>query len=313
MGCGSGSRVLRPRGGLGSGGHRAACSRPAGHAGAGASGRADSGRPFRACMTCSALRGRAGWCRRARAVHRAASGRLITWYLRTADRADRLLIPGRRPSGVPAARIGPGGGGTRLRQLRGGHAWCDPSGRTWSRPPGRPPHRERTSSLRTCRGTRVPHEVRRTLGRLVDIIETGLDAPDSRASRSHEIWQLSSLGAANGDLRRIGDAERYLRQALVSRRTRRPRGRSRLVNLGFPGQEGGGFRGVSHVFRARPGPLRGNRRALRPGDGAEQPGGGLPGARAAGGSTEPPPSSSTCSGTPATGATTPSSCSAWPA
>ncbi len=83
------------------------------------------------------------------AVHRAASRRLLTWYLRTADRADRLLIPGRpRPASPPPAS-GPAGNSPSAATRRP-MPGASPSGRTSSRPPGRPPRRERTSSPASC-------------------------------------------------------------------------------------------------------------------------------------------------------------------
>ncbi len=159
--------------------------------------------------------------------------RLLTWYLHTADNADRLLVPGRRH--VSLAALEPDCEPLSFGDYEAALAWCDDE------------HASLVAAVRQAAQTgndviawqlpvalRGYFDLRKPWADWIAAASTGLAAARRTGDGSGQAWALSCLAAPYYDLRRFEDALACDQDALKFRREigdRRGEGAT-LNNLG---------------------------------------------------------------------------------
>jgi tetratricopeptide (TPR) repeat protein len=184
--------------------------------------------------------------------HVGAVRRMLSWYLHTADAADRLLIPGR-----PRPPLGDVPGDCRPLSFSGydeAFAWCESE-------------RENlvASTLRAdfLGEYVIAWQLPAALGcylllsrrwqAWIDTHETGIRAARRVSDQAAEAWLLSRLGSAYGDLRRYEQAEDCFRRALAIRQAEGDRAGQgpALGNLGMlMGIQGRPEQGIGYLEEA---------------------------------------------------------------
>ncbi|MEV8439623.1 tetratricopeptide repeat protein [Actinosynnema sp. NPDC051121] len=159
-----------------------------------------------------------------------ATRRVLTWYLHTADAADRALLPLYRRTPLPAASVVPLGFADRAAAMR----WCETE------------RINLVSSVRSaadlghhdiaCRfpsAVRSFFDLRKHWADWITAFEIGLTSARFIGDRHHEAFALSGLGVAHYDIGRYDRAIDLSREALAVRREIRDRWgeASTLINL----------------------------------------------------------------------------------
>jgi DNA-binding SARP family transcriptional activator/tetratricopeptide (TPR) repeat protein/DNA-binding XRE family transcriptional regulator len=150
---------------------------------------------------------------------RSALRRMLTWYVHTADRADGLLVPGRRhPTAAPAP---PGCEPFALTGYQQALAWCDAE------------YANLTAAIRLAAGTghddlawkfpvamRGFFDLRRPWAEWLACATIAVAAARRCGDRSGQAWALDCLGHAYSGLGRLDDAlECYLQARDLRRET----------------------------------------------------------------------------------------------
>ncbi len=150
---------------------------------------------------------------------RSALRRMLTWYLHTADRADGLLVPGRRHP--PAAPAPQGCEPLALTGYEHALAWCDAE------------YTNLTAAVRLAAGTghddlawkypvamRGFFDLRRPWADWLACASIGVAAARRCGDRSGQAWALDCLGHASSGLGRLEDAlDCYLQARDLRRET----------------------------------------------------------------------------------------------
>ena len=153
----------------------------------------------------------------ARAERDAAIGRLLSWYMRTADAAATAVSPHRYNMPLDRAERWPAAA-QLLRRRRGPRPGTTASAPTWSPRPARRPRPACTRSPGGCRLRCSASSTRR--GNWADCIAThriALESARRAGNRQGEAWVLNNLGEALG-ITRDSEGIGCLEQALAIRR-----------------------------------------------------------------------------------------------
>jgi tetratricopeptide (TPR) repeat protein len=167
-------------------------------------------------------------------VRDGATRQILSWYLHTAEAADRVLIPRRQrpPLGAPGPGIEP----LAFASYEEAFDWCET---------------ERVNLAAAIQHAAaagndvIAWQLPAALGAYLKLSRrwddwtathrTGLAAARRLADRAAEAWLLTSLGGAHGDLRQFAEADECFQRALVLRAEfgDLPGEAATLLNMGF--------------------------------------------------------------------------------
>jgi DNA-binding SARP family transcriptional activator len=147
----------------------------------------------------------------------AALGRVLTWYLHTADAADQVLTPARRHVELPPPP--PGCEPLAFTDYASALAWCDTEHANLVAGIGAAAdHGADEIAWKTLVALMSYFEVRKPWSDWIQAAQTGVDAARRTGDIHAEAWTLSALCTPYRSLGRLDEALRCLERALVIRR-----------------------------------------------------------------------------------------------